>query len=412
MEYEPLEVIGHGSYGQIRRVRRKSDGQILVRKEISYKYMNQKERTQLISEFRILKRLDHPNIVRYLHHEHCQDEQQVHLYMEYCGGGDLARVIRGLKESGQTAPEHMIWTVFTQLVLALYRCHYNALPPENTNIFSDDGPRSVGPPHTFVLHRDIKPENIFLDGDGVIKLGDFGLAKLLDSDNPLAVTYVGTPYYMSPEVLLDQPSTPASDVWSLGCVIYELCTLHKPFQAKSHLALSQKIQEGTFEPIGSGYSQTLARTISACLNLSPAARPTAATLLRLDVTKICRKELELERERRLLADERRRLEIARADVEREIYARLERELSAAIDDEVERRVEQALRKASAAALLPDSQRSSSPDRVDRRLRGPRSIHDTFIAPLQAERQRPDRPLVDSLLSTAVREPKAAVAKSV
>lgn len=293
MDYEPLEVIGHGSFGVIRKVRRTTDGAILVRKEIGYRSMNQKERTQLIAEFRILKSLHHPNIVQYLHHEHIHDLHEVHLYQEYCSDGDLSGLIRAYKSQGLNPPEHDVWTIFTQLVLALYRCHYMADAHQPSWLFGDDGSPLPQQPASFVLHRDIKPENIFLAGGNQVKLGDFGLAKLLDFDNPLATTYVGTPYYMSPEVLTGRPASPASDVWSLGCVIYELCALRPPFTAKSHVHLSERIREGIFPPLPSCYSQTLTKTISLCLMTDAALRPTCATLLRLDILKICRRELEL-----------------------------------------------------------------------------------------------------------------------
>lgn len=335
MEYTPLEIIGHGSFGSIRKVVR-SDGIVLARKEISYKAMNTKEKNQIIAEFRILKSLVHPNIVHYLHHEHVPATQEVHLYMEYCGGGDLAGVIRGLKAEDAYYPEQEVWTVLTQMCLALYRCHYNAnappLPKSLLGSLTAASKDENALPSSFILHRDIKPENIFLDKTGAgtnVKLGDFGLAKMLDGDNPLATTYVGTPYYMSPEILLDQPSTPASDIWSLGCVIYELCARHPPFQAKSHLQLSQKVQEGKLKPLPSVYSHTLGRTIAACLQVPPHQRPTAATLLNLDIIKICRKEIELrEREQQLQE---------RAEELDSVFERLKTELHDVIEQEVERR---------------------------------------------------------------------------
>lgn len=335
MEYTSLEIIGHGSFGSIRKVVR-SDGTILARKEISYKTMNAKEKNQIISEFRILKSLVHPNIVRYLHHEHVPSAQEVHLYMEYCGGGDLAGAIRRLKAEDIFYPEHEVWAVLSQLCLALYRCHYNTnappLPKSLLAPVSTASKEESAAPTSFILHRDIKPENIFLDKTGAgtnVKLGDFGLAKMLDGDNPLATTYVGTPYYMSPELLLDQASTPASDIWSLGCVIYELCARHPPFQAKSHLQLSQKVQEGKFKPLPSVYSHTLGRTVAACLQVTPNHRPTAETLLNLDIVKISRKEIEL-REREQHIQER-------SDELDSVFERLQTDLHDVIEQEVERR---------------------------------------------------------------------------
>lgn len=352
-EFEPLEVIGRGSFGQIRKVRRLADGQILARKEISYQSMTPKEKSQLIAEFRILKSLNHPNIVQYYHHDHIAEEHTVHLYMEYCGGGDLSHIIKQCQGANTLVPENVVWSVFTQLVLALFRCHYNTDPPPPDDPFLDTDCTAAPPtPDSFVLHRDIKPDNVFLDEHYSVRLGDFGLAKMLDQDNSLARTYVGTPYYMSPEVLTDQPSTPHSDIWSLGCVMYELCALHPPFQAKTHLLLSQKIRDGIYPPIPSCYSSTLAKIINACLTLTPIHRPTTATLLRLDVIKLCRRERAvLEREVNLAAAEEhlqmqramlaehhaqamQELETQRQQLELEVYNKLEREIEAEVDKRV------------------------------------------------------------------------------
>lgn len=446
-EFESLELIGRGSFGQIRKVRRRTDGQVLVRKEISYKSMNQKEKAQLIAEFRILKSLVHPNIVQYLHHEHISDEHMVHLYMEYCGGGDLAGLIRQCRESNEYVPENVVWSIFTQLILALYRCHFNTDPPPPGDMFCLDSSDVSTPitPSTVILHRDIKPDNVFLDKEHSVKLGDFGLAKMLDQEHIMANTYVGTPFYMSPEVLMDQPYTPQSDIWSLGCVIYELCALHPPFQAKSHLLLSQKIREGTYPAIPDCYSSTLGRTIAACININALQRPTTATLLSLDVVKLCRKEREisdarsslasieeeLQRREQMLIEREKQLvqdfESHKQELEQEVYTKLERELSTAIEQEVDRRVEIVLKEkekasnsnntasnttpatsAAAAATAansrpqtanitnssgspnspPDTTMSSpaSPPLSSRNVRGPRSIRDNIISPLRASRQ--------------------------
>lgn len=353
MEYTPQEIIGHGSFGLIRKVATR-DGTTHVRKEISYKKMNQKERTQLIAEFRILKSLVHPNIVRYLHHEHDVANQEVHLYMEYCGGGDLSSVIRRLKAERTYYPEYKVWDVLTQLSLALYRCHYNKNAPALGASILAPTVDAEPTPQTFVLHRDIKPENIFLDSSRPhlnVKLGDFGLAKMLDLEHPLATTYVGTPFYMSPEVLTDQPSTPASDIWSLGCVMYELCAKEPPFYAKTHMQLVAKVREAKFKPLPPGYSATLARTIETCLRLDPSQRPTAATLLRLDIIKICRKEIEL-KEREMAVTERE-------DEIRNVYARLESDIDGTIEAEVARRLRERQRIAKpplARKLMSDKLR--------------------------------------------------------
>ena len=137
--------------------------QILCRKEINYIRMSQKEREQLHAEFSILSSLRHPNIVAYYHREHLKSTQDLHIYMEYCGGGDLSKVIKNLIAKNQYAEEEFVWSIFAQLVTALYRCHYGVDPPDvGKNIM---GPGVVKPTglrlknQVMILHRDLKPEN-------------------------------------------------------------------------------------------------------------------------------------------------------------------------------------------------------------------------------------------------------------
>jgi NIMA (never in mitosis gene a)-related kinase 2 len=157
-----LILLGHGSFGIIRKVKRKSDGQILCRKEINYVRMSQKEREQLHAEFAILSSLRHPNIVGYYHREHLKATQDLHLYMEYCGNGDLGRVIKDLQVKKQYAEEGFVWSMFAQLVTALYRCHYGVDPPEvgsNVMGLGNTAKPRVPAGGVMILHRDLKPEN-------------------------------------------------------------------------------------------------------------------------------------------------------------------------------------------------------------------------------------------------------------
>ncbi|CCH41563.1 SNF1-like protein kinase [Wickerhamomyces ciferrii] len=254
--------------------------------------MNPKERTQLISEFRILSELNHPNIVQYVHHAHIPEQHMLYLYMEYCDGGDLSYIIKNYRNSNEYLPEGIIWNIFTQILMALYRCHYGVNSPIVKNIYEEMEFPTITDTTKIVIHRDIKPDNIFLS-DGKFKLGDFGLAKSLEHEIEFATTCVGTPYYMSPEILLDQPYTPLCDIWSLGCVIYELCALHPPFQAKTHLQLQKKIQEGIYPDIPEHYSASLRRIISYCIQVDINQRlPTFELLQHLNF-KIQMKDLQL-----------------------------------------------------------------------------------------------------------------------
>ncbi|KAL0937350.1 g2-specific protein kinase nima [Colletotrichum truncatum] len=363
-KYEILEKIGHGSFGVIRKVRRKQDGLVMCRKEISYLKMSQKEREQLHAEFQILSTLRHQNIVGYYHREHLKSTQDLHLYMEYCGNGDLGRVIRDLAVKGQRAQESFVWSIFSQLVTALYRCHYGIDPPEvGSNVlglFSTASKPKTPPGTMTILHRDLKPENVFLGEDNSVKLGDFGLSKMIQSHD-FASTYVGTPFYMSPEICAAEKYTLKSDIWSLGCIIYELCSREPPFNAKSHFQLVQKIKEGKVSPLPSCYSSELMGTIKDCLRVNPDHRPDTAQLLNLPVVRLMRKEREVvelnktikakedsfARREKELEDKIAGFEADKASVKQEVDASLRREWEVKARLEIDRQINQeieALRK--------------------------------------------------------------------
>ncbi|KAI9725772.1 MAG: G2-specific serine/threonine protein kinase [Chrysothrix sp. TS-e1954] len=323
------EQLGHGSFGIIRKVRRKSDGYVLCRKEISYLQMSSKEREQLQSELSILKGLRHPNIVAYYEREHMKASSDLHIYMEFCEHGDLGKYIRELKGTKKTADEDFVWSVFTQLVTALYRCHYGEDPPEvGRNVIglsSDAKPLRSKASHAMILHRDLKPENIFLGADASVKLGDFGLSKIMQSHD-FASTYVGTPFYMSPEICAAEQYSLHSDIWAFGCIMYELCSKEPPFNARTHLELIQKIRLGKITPLSPIYSTELKDSIAKCLRVNPSTRPDTVQLLNIPMVKLKRKELEIvrvgrqlktkeEQVTRTLKDAERRL--AHADAERE-----------------------------------------------------------------------------------------------
>ena len=132
--------------------------------------------------------------------------------MEYCASGDLASIIKSSRENRSPLHEDWIWKVFTQIVMALHACH---IRPEGK-----------------ILHRDLKPGNVFLDGQHCVKLGDFGLARMMNKDSFYAKTHVGTPYYMSPEQIQESWYNEKSDIWSAGCMLYELCALIPPLKKK------------------------------------------------------------------------------------------------------------------------------------------------------------------------------------
>jgi NIMA (never in mitosis gene a)-related kinase 2 len=271
--YEVLKVIGTGSFGSVTKIRRKSDQRILVWKEIKYGEMNERERQQLVSEVNILRGLRHPNIVRYYDRIVDRPNQKIYIVMEFCEGGDMAAVVKKCKRERDFLPEEVIWKIFMQITLALYECHR----------------RKEGK----ILHRDLKPANIFLDGNMNVKLGDFGLSRVLDSNSEFAKTHVGTPYYMSPEQMFEASYNEKSDIWSLGCLVYEFAALSPPFEAGNAAALGVKVRAGKFERLPSRYSEELQRVVIWMINVDPSLRPSVDDLLNLPQVSLRLREKKL-----------------------------------------------------------------------------------------------------------------------
>ncbi|NXO83965.1 NEK2 kinase, partial [Sitta europaea] len=229
--------------------------QILVWKELDYGSMTESEKQMLVSEVNLLRELRHPNIVRYYDRIIDRSSTTLYIVMEYCDGGDLASLI-----AKHFLEESFVLRVLTQLTLALKECHRRS-----------DGAVTV--------HRDLKPANVFLDGKQNVKLGDFGLARILHHDTSFATTFVGTPYYMSPEQMNYMSYNEKSDIWSLGCLMYELCALSPPFTAHNQKELVEKIREGRFRRIPYRYSDELSDLLKEMLNVKDYCRPSVEDIL-------------------------------------------------------------------------------------------------------------------------------------
>lgn len=217
------------------------------------------------------------------------------------------------------------------------------------------------------------------------------MSKVMQSHD-FASTYVGTPFYMSPEICAAERYTLKSDIWSLGCIIYELCTREPPFNAKSHFQLVQKIKEGKVAPLPSIYSPELSAVIKDCLKVNPNLRPDTAQLLNLPVVKLMRKEKEVVELGRLLktkeetaairlkeAEERiKRFDAEKLQMRQEIEATVRREwevkarleidrivqmeierLQKRFEDEVKERVDAELLRRSKSQNIPSTKDFSS-----------------------------------------------------
>ncbi|CAG9312240.1 unnamed protein product [Blepharisma stoltei] len=250
--YEVVKSIGSGNFGQVYLVRHKYEGRNYVVKKIKTRDMNDKDRENTEQEVRLLQKLRHANIVAYKD-SYIDREQYLCIVMVYCEGGDIYLKIKDAK--GKKFSEAQILEWIAQILLALLYLHERK-----------------------ILHRDLKTQNIFIK-NGKIRLGDFGIAKVLDGTKDFANTCIGTPYYMSPELFKNKPYSYKSDVWAFGCVIYEMMNLRHAFDAQSLNGLAMKILKGSYPPTSPFYSKGLRDIVTKMLSVNPSQRPTLIDLL-------------------------------------------------------------------------------------------------------------------------------------
>ncbi|XP_060258480.1 serine/threonine-protein kinase Nek4 isoform X15 [Ovis aries] len=249
-----LRVVGKGSYGEVTLVRHRRDGRQYVIKKLNLRNASSRERRAAEQEAQLLSQLKHPNIVTYKESWEGGDGL-LYIVMGFCEGGDLYRKLK--EQKGRLLPESQVVEWFVQIAMALQYLH-----------------------EKHILHRDLKTQNVFLTRTNIIKVGDLGIARVLENHCDMASTLIGTPYYMSPELFSNKPYNYKSDVWALGCCVYEMATLKHAFNAKDMNSLVYRIIEGKLPPMPKDYSPELAELIRTMLSKRPEERPSVRSILR------------------------------------------------------------------------------------------------------------------------------------
>ena len=315
--YTSLELIGKGTYGKIYKAVRRSDGVVVALKKVNLKRQSSQEQTDTLNEIRVMERVDHPNIVKF--YEAFLEGGSVYIVMEYLGGGDLSTLIRWYSAAKTPIPEETLWRYCAELASAFKYMHAMR-----------------------IIHRDIKPSNILISNtpstfisnnnnsntnntnnsnnsnnttnnslENQLKVADFGFGKSLGAQL-MAYSSVGTPIYYSPEAISGCGYNESSDIWGLGCVMYELATFRVPFSAANLAGLKRAILYEKPAPIPAAYSKDMENLIMSMLCKDPKIRPCAAQILAYPP--LCRRFPEMnsaifhDEEEEIVADIRRSIE--------------------------------------------------------------------------------------------------------
>ncbi|NXU37516.1 NEK11 kinase, partial [Drymodes brunneopygia] len=255
--YTIQRKLGNGSFGSVYLVndrKAKQGEELKVLKEISVGNLKPNETVEANLEAQLLSKLDHPAIVKF--YASFVERDSFCIITEYCEGGDLDFKIQEYKDSGKMFTQSQVVDWFIQLLLGVNYMHERR-----------------------ILHRDLKAKNIFLK-DNLLKIGDFGVSCLLMGSCDLATTFTGTPYYMSPEVLKHQGYNTKSDIWSLGCILYEMCCMNHAFTGQNFLSVVLKIVEGETPSLPDRYPSKLNAVLCSMLSKNPSLRPAAAEILK------------------------------------------------------------------------------------------------------------------------------------
>ena len=254
-DFEIIQNIGNEEKGLIFKVRRKKDRIIYALKTIKFQNLDKIAKKSVINEIKIISSLNHPNIVEFKEAFFDKASNSLNLILEFPNNGNLSNKINFAIKNKMFLEECIIWNVLTQILHGL-----SYLKKKR------------------ILHRNLKTKNIFLTKLRLVKITDFNACYILEK-NKMATSQVGTPFYTAPEIWNDQPYDYKCDIWSLGCIIYEMATLSLPFTGDNIETLYENIMSKKLKPIPDFYSENLKNIIMNMLTFDPSKRPNVDILL-------------------------------------------------------------------------------------------------------------------------------------
>ena len=259
--YKIIKFLGSGKFSVVYEAERQLDSKLVALKIIKIYDIKDKNLVEkCLQEVNLLKRVNHPNIIKYLDSFIYQNE--LYIAVEWADKGDVKRLIKKYKQEGDEIDERKVIEYTREIAAGLNHMHEQR-----------------------IIHRDLKPANILITSDGIFKLGDLGLGRIMNTETIKTFSKVGTPLYMAPEVINNSNGYDFKcDNWSLGCVIYELITLRSPFQTSEKLSLIElfkKINSGLYPKIDNNKYKVAAKISEALLKVNPEERMELPQVLKI-----------------------------------------------------------------------------------------------------------------------------------
>ena len=254
-DFEIFQNIGHEENSSLLKVKRKKDGLIYLLKTVAFQSLDKSEKQSAINEIKIVSSLSHPNINQFKEAFFDKLSKSLNIIFEFPQNGNLSNKINYAIKNGMYMEECVIWNVLVQILNGVNYLHKKG-----------------------IIHRNLKSKNIFLNNQKLVKISDFEASCVVEN-NKMITGQVGTPFFTAPEIWNEEPYNYKCDIWSIGCIIYEMTSLTLPFKGDTIESLYENIISKNFKPIPDFYSEDLKKIISFMLIFDPSERPSTDLLL-------------------------------------------------------------------------------------------------------------------------------------